>query len=49
MKCPKCKYEWKHPGFVRGGAMSKRTITPEQQAVLQAARRNGKKNKGGAK
>jgi hypothetical protein len=42
MRCPKCKYEWKDEGRAKGGRTSRRTITPEQQARMQAARKQRK-------
>lgn len=39
MKCPKCGHEWKDEGRSKGGKSSKRSITPEQQAKMQAARK----------
>jgi hypothetical protein len=42
MKCPKCGHEWKDKRMVDGGKKSKRTITPEQQAKMQKARKKFK-------
>jgi len=39
MKCPKCGHDFKAPGQAKGGQKSKRSITPEQQAKMQAARK----------
>jgi hypothetical protein len=38
MKCPVCKTEFKDPSKVKGGKTSRRRITPEQQARMQAGR-----------
>jgi len=38
MNCPKCGHEWTDEGRAKGGRASRRTITPEQQARMQAAR-----------
>ena len=38
MRCPKCGHEWKDEGRAKGGRASRRTITTEQQARMQAAR-----------
>jgi len=40
MKCPKCKHEFKDPARVKGGMVSRRTITKEQQAKMQAGRKS---------
>ena len=45
MKCPKCGHEFKSPGQKAGGHASKRKISPEAQAKMQAARANKKKQK----
>lgn len=42
MKCPKCGHEFKSPGQKAGGHASKRKITTEQQAKMQAARKKKK-------
>jgi hypothetical protein len=39
MKCPVCKHEFKDPGRVKGGMVSRRTITKDQQAKMQAGRK----------
>ena len=39
MKCPECGYKWKDAGRVKGGKLSRRTITPEQQKMMQEARK----------
>ena len=39
MICPKCKHEFKDPLRVKGGKKSKRTISVEQQAEMQEARK----------
>lgn len=39
MKCPKCGTTIKNPVSVKGGKKSKRKITPEQQAKMQAGRK----------
>ncbi|MCK5615730.1 hypothetical protein KAR91_78430 [Candidatus Pacearchaeota archaeon] len=38
MKCPKCNHIFKAEGQKRGGEKSKRKISPEAQAKMQAAR-----------
>lgn len=40
MICEKCGHEQKDQGRAKGGRKSKRKITPEQQAKMQAARRD---------
>ena len=45
MICPHCKKHFADPGRVKGGKASKRKITPEQQAKMQAARGKGKSSK----
>jgi hypothetical protein len=42
MRCPKCSHEFKDEGRAKGGRASRRTITPEQQARMQAARKRRK-------
>ena len=42
MKCPKCGHEWKDKAKQAGGKKSKREITPEQQKVMQEARKKPK-------
>jgi len=42
MRCPNCGHEFKDEGRARGGRASRRTITPEQQARMQAARKRRK-------
>jgi hypothetical protein len=42
MRCPKCGHEFKDEGRARGGRVSRRTITPEQQRKMQAARKRHK-------
>jgi hypothetical protein len=42
MRCPKCGHEWRDEGRAKGGRASRRTITPEQQARMQAARKRRK-------
>ena len=44
MKCPKCGHHFKDEGRSKGGQRSKRAITPEQQAKMQAARKKNKPN-----
>lgn len=49
MKCPKCGYEWKLAGAVKGGRASKRRLTAEQaramqKAAVEARRRNRDRN-----
>jgi len=39
MRCPACKHEFKDEGRAKGGRVSRRTITPEQQAKMQAGRK----------
>lgn len=39
MKCPHCNKPIKNPIASAGGKASKRKITPEQQAKMQAARK----------
>ena len=39
MKCPHCGKTFKDDGRSKGGQKSKRTITPEAQAKMQAARK----------
>jgi hypothetical protein len=43
IRCPKCGHEWKDEGRAKGGRASRRTITPEQQARMQAARNKNDK------
>ena len=38
MKCPKCNYVFKDEGRRKGGEKSKRKISPEAQAKMQAGR-----------
>ena len=38
MKCPKCGHIHKDPSKVKGGEKSKREISPEAQAKMQAGR-----------
>jgi hypothetical protein len=45
MKCPLCKGTFTDPGRAKGGRLSRRKITPEQQAKMQAARGLGKNKK----
>jgi len=45
MKCPLCKGEFTDPGRAKGGRLSRRKITPEQQAAMQRARGLAKKVK----
>jgi len=49
MRCPKCKHEWTDEGRAKGGRASRRTITPEQQARMQAARKRRKADEHNAK
>jgi len=42
VKCPACGHEFKDEGRAKGGRASRRTITPEQQARMQAARKRRK-------
>ena len=42
MKCPHCGQNFKDDGRAKGGRASRRTITPEQQALMQAARKRRK-------
>lgn len=42
MRCPHCGHEFKDEGRAKGGRASRRTITPEQQARMQAARKRRK-------
>jgi len=42
MRCPKCGHEYKDEGRAKGGRASRRTITLEQQARMQAARKRRK-------
>jgi hypothetical protein len=42
MKCPNCNHEWKDEGRKKGGEKSKRTISPEAQAKMQAGRKKPK-------
>jgi len=39
MRCPKCGHKYTDEGRAKGGRASRRTITPEQQARMQAARK----------
>jgi hypothetical protein len=39
MKCPLCHGTFTDPGRSKGGKASKRKITPEQQKVMQWARK----------
>jgi len=48
MNCPHCKKEIPTAEFAKhfaslGGKASKRAITPEQQAMMQAARKSARK------
>jgi len=45
MKCPVCKNVFKDEGRSKGGQKSRRTISPEDQAKMQAARK-AKKTEG---
>jgi hypothetical protein len=45
MKCPLCKGTFTDPGRSKGGKVSRRKITPEQQAKMQRGRGLGKKKK----
>ena len=47
MKCPKCGHVFANPVTSKGGQKSKRKITPEQQAKLQAARKAARDKKKG--
>jgi hypothetical protein len=38
MRCPKCRHEFRDEGRAKGGRASRRTITSEQQAKMQAGR-----------
>ena len=40
MICPNCKHHFKDPRSVKGGKNSRRTISKEQQAKMQAARKH---------
>ena len=42
MKCPLCNGTFTDPGRSKGGKLSRRKITPEQQAKMQRARRKKK-------
>jgi hypothetical protein len=42
MKCPKCNHVFKDEARSKGGKASKRTIGPEAQAKMQAARKKPK-------
>tara|TARA_R110002167_G_scaffold162975_2_gene359640 strand:- start:3970 stop:4125 length:156 start_codon:yes stop_codon:yes gene_type:complete len=48
MKCPKCNHEFKNPIASKGGAKSKRAISPEAQAKMQATRKRNKETRGGS-
>ena len=43
MKCPLCNGTFTDPGRSKGGKLSRRQITPEQQAKMQKARRKKKR------
>lgn len=43
MKCPRCGHEFKDERSAKGGRASRRVITPEQQAKMQAAREKRRK------
>jgi len=45
MKCPKCGHMFANPVTSKGGQKSKRKITPEAQAKMQAARLKRKEKK----
>lgn len=45
MKCPKCGFKFANPIAAKGGAKSKRKISPEAQAKMQAARKANKEKK----
>ena len=45
MKCPKCGHEFKNPIASKGGAKSKRAISPEAQAKMQATRKANREKK----
>ena len=45
MICEKCGHEQKDQGRAKGGRKSRRNITPEQQAKMQAARRDEERRK----
>jgi hypothetical protein len=38
MKCPKCGYEYKDKGRVKGGKLSRRILTTEQARAMVKAR-----------
>ena len=42
MKCPKCNHVFEDEGRKKGGQKSKRKISPEAQAKMQAARKKSK-------
>jgi sarcosine oxidase delta subunit len=42
MKCPKCGTEIKDEGRAKGGRKSRRTISAEEQAKMQEARKLNK-------
>jgi len=39
MICPNCKHEWKDEAKAAGGKKSRRRISPEAQAKMQAGRK----------
>ena len=48
MHCPKCGHEWTDEGRAKGGRASRRAITTEQQARMQAARKRRKADESNA-
>jgi hypothetical protein len=45
MKCPRCGYIFEDPGLVKGGKMSRRTLTAKQARAMVRARERKKREK----